>query len=173
MSYNKKQAVTLQASNPGQFESDVEMFWQKGHMQESIFHTGKVGTNTDKPDESLVVHGNLKITGHIIQPSDARFKKNIVECDTAQQQRNVQKLRVVRYEYGRSLAEKLNQKGDLTDTGVIAQEVARILPEAVSPAGDLVLENGLEIGDFLVVNKVIVEFSLHFYLKIGRHFVIC
>lgn len=40
--------------------------------------------------------GNLKITGHIIQPSDARAKQNIQECDTAEQLRNVQKIRVVR-----------------------------------------------------------------------------
>jgi hypothetical protein len=55
-----------------------------------------VGINTDRPDESLVVHGNIKVTGHIIQPSDIRAKKNIVECDTAEQLRNVQKMRVVR-----------------------------------------------------------------------------
>lgn len=65
-------------------------------FQESIFHAGKVGINTDRPDESLVIHGNLKITGHIIQPSDLRAKKNIVECNTADQLRNVQRLRVVR-----------------------------------------------------------------------------
>lgn len=72
------------------------MCWQKGQTQESIYHAGKVGINTDRPDESLVIHGNLKITGHIIQPSDIRAKKNIVECDTSEQLRNVQKLRVVR-----------------------------------------------------------------------------
>lgn len=85
-----------QASNPGQFESDVELCWQKGQTQDSVYHAGKVGINTDRPDESLVVHGNLKLTGHIIQPSDIRAKKNIVECDTAEQLRNVQRLRVVR-----------------------------------------------------------------------------
>jgi hypothetical protein len=31
--------------------------------------------------------------------------------------------------------------------------VAKILPEAVRPAGDLVLENGTSIDNFLVVNK--------------------
>lgn len=42
------------------------------------------------------------------------------------------------------------------DTGVIAQEVAQILPEAVRPAGDLILDNGTAVNNFLVVNKVIV-----------------
>lgn len=40
---------------------------------------GRVGINTDRPDEALVVHGNMKVTGHIVQPSDARAKTNIEE----------------------------------------------------------------------------------------------
>ncbi|PSN54011.1 hypothetical protein C0J52_10163, partial [Blattella germanica] len=67
------------ASNPGQFESDVELCWQKGHTPESIFHAGRVGINTDRPDEAMVIHGNLKVTGHIVQPSDRRAKENIQE----------------------------------------------------------------------------------------------
>lgn len=119
-----------------------------------------MGINTDRPDESLVVHGNLKITGHIIQPSDIRAKKNIVECDTAEQLRNVQRLRVVRYEYDPDFAVQLNRRSESSDTGVIAQEVAEILPEAVSPAGDVILDNGTAIDNFLVVNKVRLVTSL-------------
>lgn len=147
------QKIIVRASNPGQFENDVELCWQKGQTQESIFHAGKVGINTDRPDESLVIHGNLKITGHIIQPSDVRAKKNIVECDSAKQLRNVQRLRVVKYEYEPRFAAQLNHICESTDTGVIAQEVAEVLPEAVSQAGNLVLENGASIDNFLVVNK--------------------
>ncbi|KAF5290050.1 hypothetical protein FQA39_LY14831 [Lamprigera yunnana] len=147
------QKIIVRASNPGQFENDVELCWQKGQTQESIFHSGKVGINTDRPDESLVIHGNLKITGHIIQPSDIRAKKNIVECNTAEQLKNVQKLRVVRYEYDPGFAAQLSRVKESSDTGVIAQEVAQVLPEAVSPAGDLILENGTSIDNFLVVNK--------------------
>lgn len=40
---------------------------------------GRVGVNTDSPDENLTVHGNLKLTGHIIQPSDMRVKEDIQE----------------------------------------------------------------------------------------------
>ncbi|KAJ8949188.1 hypothetical protein NQ318_021681 [Aromia moschata] len=155
------QKIIVRASNPGQFESDVELCWQKGQTQaicsgwwdkDSVVHSGRVGINTDRPDESLVVHGNIKITGHIIQPSDIRAKKNIVECNTAEQLKNVQKLRVVRYEYEPALASQLS-RGECTDTGVIAQEVAQVLPEAVRPAGNLILENGTSIDNFLVVNK--------------------
>jgi hypothetical protein len=57
----------------------VELCWQKGHTPESIFHAGRVGINTDRPDEAMVIHGNLKVTGHIVQPSDRRAKENIQE----------------------------------------------------------------------------------------------
>ncbi|CAG9814774.1 unnamed protein product [Phaedon cochleariae] len=147
------QKIIVRASNPGQFESDVELCWQKGQTQDSVVHSGRVGINTERPDESLVVHGNIKITGHIIQPSDIRAKKNITECNTAEQLKNVQRMRVVRYEYEPALAHQLNRSNECSDTGVIAQEVAKILPEAVKPAGDLILPNGTSIDNFLVVNK--------------------
>ncbi|KAG5886873.1 hypothetical protein JTB14_024730 [Gonioctena quinquepunctata] len=147
------QKIIVRASNPGQFESDVELCWQKGQTQDSVVHSGRVGINTDRPDESLVVHGNIKITGHIIQPSDIRAKKNIVECNSAEQLKNVQRLRVVRYEYEPGLAHQLSRDNGCCDTGVIAQEVAKVLPEAVKPAGNLILPNGTSIDNFLVVNK--------------------
>ncbi|XP_050503840.1 myelin regulatory factor-like protein isoform X2 [Diabrotica virgifera virgifera] len=147
------QKIIVRASNPGQFESDVELCWQKGQTQDSVVHNGRVGINTDRPDESLVVHGNIKITGHIIQPSDIRAKKNIVECNTAEQLKNVQRLRVVRYEYEPALANQLSRDNECSDTGVIAQEVAQVLPEAVKPAGNIILPNGTSIENFLVVNK--------------------
>lgn len=47
----------LKASNPGQFESDVDLCWQRGVTPDSIFHAGRVGVNTDRPDETCVIHG--------------------------------------------------------------------------------------------------------------------
>ena len=38
--------------------------------------------------------------------------------------------------------------------GVIAQEVQKILPDAVKPIGDVHMNNGAVIEDFLAVNKV-------------------
>lgn len=61
---------------------------------------------------------------------------------------------IFRYEYEPGFASQLNRNSESSDTGVIAQEVAEILPEAVSPAGDVILENGTSIDNFLVVNKV-------------------
>lgn len=72
-----------QASNPGQFESDNEVLWQRGQLPDSVYHHGRVGINTDRPDEALVVHGNLKVMGSLVHPSDIRAKENVQEVSTA------------------------------------------------------------------------------------------
>ncbi|XP_064480288.1 myelin regulatory factor-like protein isoform X2 [Ornithodoros turicata] len=144
--------IIVRASNPGQFENDMELSWQKGQTPESIFHSGRVGINTEKPDESLVVHGNVKLTGHIVQPSDQRAKTDVVELDTKEQLKNVANMRIVRYRYIPEFAEQVGMS-ETTDTGILAQEVQEILPDAVRPGGDVVLSNGHSIESFLVVNK--------------------
>ncbi|KPJ12660.1 Myelin gene regulatory factor [Papilio machaon] len=154
--------IIVRASNPGQFESDCsEGWWQRGVSDNSVHFTGRVGINTDRPDESCVINGNLKVMGHIVHPSDARAKHNIEELDTAQQLRNVQSIRVVKFNYDPSFAEHSGLLGHdprraapHADTGVIAQEVRRVIPEAVKEAGDVTLPNGDTIPNFLVVNKV-------------------
>lgn len=68
-----------QASNPGQFEMDGDALWQHGAAQDAVICQGRVGINTDSPYEALVVCGNAKVMGAIIQPSDRRAKQNIQE----------------------------------------------------------------------------------------------
>lgn len=53
--------------------------WQRGAAQDAAVCQGRVGINTDSPDEALVVCGNAKVMGTIMQPSDRRAKKNIQE----------------------------------------------------------------------------------------------
>lgn len=89
--------------------------------------------------------------------------ESIFQCDTREQLRNVQQLRVVRYRYAPefSLHAGLTVDPNLTsDTGVIAQDVQRVLPEAVHAAGDIILPNGRRIDNFLVVNKVCTSLLL-------------
>lgn len=57
----------------------MELSWQKGHTSDSIYHAGRVGINTDRPEEALVVYGNCKVTGQITHPSDSRAKRDITE----------------------------------------------------------------------------------------------
>jgi hypothetical protein len=60
----------------------MELSWQKGQTSDSIYHAGRVGINTDRPEEALVVYGNCKVTGQIMHPSDMRAKENITEVGT-------------------------------------------------------------------------------------------
>jgi len=43
---------------------------------------GNVGINTESPDEALTVVGNVKLTGHVFAPSDARVKTDVREVGT-------------------------------------------------------------------------------------------
>ncbi|XP_007885633.2 myelin regulatory factor [Callorhinchus milii] len=143
---------TAQASNPGQFESDTDVLWQRGPLPDTVFHHGRVGINTDRPDEALVVHGNVKVMGSLLHPSDARAKENIQEVDTTEQLRRITQMRLVQYQYKPEFASSVGLE-DTAETGVIAQEVQEIMPEAVKESGDVVCANGETIENFLVVNK--------------------
>ncbi|XP_041852465.1 myelin regulatory factor isoform X3 [Melanotaenia boesemani] len=140
------------ASNPGQFESDNEVLWQRGQLPDSVYHHGRVGINTDRPDEALVVHGNLKVMGTLVHPSDIRAKENVQEVDTTDNLKRISQMRLVQYQYKPEFAATVGIE-NTAETGVIAQEVQQILPEAVKEGGDVVCANGETIPNLLVVNK--------------------
>lgn len=98
--------------------------------------------------------------------------------DTSQQLQNVKRIRVVKYRYEPEFAihsglaimpnvhksTKLNKNDlnnddrysdvpEIIDTGVIAQEIREVLPDAVQEAGTIMLPNGDVIDNFLLVNK--------------------
>uniref|UniRef100_A0A673A5K6 Myelin regulatory factor n=1 Tax=Sphaeramia orbicularis TaxID=375764 RepID=A0A673A5K6_9TELE len=91
--------IIVRASNPGQFESDNEVLWQRGQVPDSVYHHGRVGINTDRPDEALVVHGNLKVMGSVVHPSDIRAKENVQEVDTTDNLKRISQMRLVHYQY--------------------------------------------------------------------------
>ncbi|NWH98237.1 MRFL protein, partial [Tichodroma muraria] len=93
------QNISFQTSNPGQFENDSDVLWQRGHVPETIACHGRVGINTDAPDEALVVCGNAEVMGRVMHPSDSREKQNIREVDTNEQLRRITKMRLVEYDY--------------------------------------------------------------------------
>ena len=37
-----------QASNPGQFDSDVDVLWQKGHSPDSVYHAVSTAVYIDE-----------------------------------------------------------------------------------------------------------------------------
>ncbi|KAK1340920.1 hypothetical protein QTO34_017318 [Cnephaeus nilssonii] len=82
LSAHISERIIVRASNPGQFENDSDALWQRGQVPESVVCHGRVGINTDAPDEALVVCGNMKVMGTVMHPSDSRAKQNIQEVST-------------------------------------------------------------------------------------------
>ncbi|CAG5926626.1 unnamed protein product [Menidia menidia] len=91
--------IIVRASNPGQFEMDGDALWQRGAGPEAVVCHGRVGINTDCPDEALVVCGNAKVMGSIMQPSDCRVKHNVQEADSEQQLKRITQMRIVEFDY--------------------------------------------------------------------------
>ncbi|NXB99305.1 MRFL protein, partial [Orthonyx spaldingii] len=91
--------IFFQASNPGQLENDSDVLWQRGHVPEMIAYHGRVGINTDAPDEALVVCGNAEVMGRVMHPSDSRAKENIQEVNTNEQLRRRRQMSLVEYDY--------------------------------------------------------------------------
>ncbi|XP_069758401.1 myelin regulatory factor-like protein [Narcine bancroftii] len=144
--------IIVRASNPSQFEHGHEVTWQQGHPHNTIVCHGRVGINTDTPDEALVVCGNVKVMGAVMHPSDKRAKENIHEVDTTEQLKRITQMRLVEYDYKPDFA--LEMGVDCTHgTGMIAQEVKEILPAAVREVGEVTYSNGKKIENFLMVDK--------------------
>ncbi|KAK6482366.1 myelin regulatory factor-like protein [Huso huso] len=144
--------IIVRASNPGQFENDTDQLWQRGHAPESVVCHGRVGINTDSPDEALVVCGNMKVMGTVMHPSDMRAKRNIQEVDTTEQLKRIAQMRIVEYDYKPEFALKMGID-QAHETGIIAQEVKELLPSAVKDVGDVVCTDGETIANFLMVDK--------------------
>ncbi|XP_075456373.1 myelin regulatory factor-like protein isoform X2 [Ascaphus truei] len=144
--------IIVRASNPGQFENDNDVLWQRGHVPETVVSHGRVGINTDTPDEALVVCGNVKVMGTVMHPSDSRAKRNIQEVDTMGQLRRIAQMRLVEYDYKPEFASVMGIDS-VHETGMIAQEVRNVLPQAVKEAGNVTCGNGETIENFLMVDK--------------------
>ncbi|XP_044133144.1 myelin regulatory factor-like protein [Bufo gargarizans] len=144
--------IIVRASNPGQFENDNDALWQRGHVPETVVSHGRVGINTDTPDEALVVCGNVKVMGTVMHPSDSRAKRNIQEVDTMEQLQRIAQMRLVEYNYRPEFATIMGIDS-LHETGIIAQEVRNILPHAVKETGNVTCDNGETIENFLMVDK--------------------
>ncbi|XP_068023542.1 LOW QUALITY PROTEIN: myelin regulatory factor-like protein [Melanerpes formicivorus] len=152
LSANVSERIIVRASNPGQFEHEGDAVWQRGHVPETIAYHGRVGINTDAPDEALVVCGNAKVMGRVMHPSDSRAKQNIREVDTNEQLRRITQMRLVEYDYKPEFASVMGIK-HTHETGIIAQEVKELLPQAVREAGDVACDDGEKIENFLMVDK--------------------
>ena len=64
-------------------------------------------------------------------------------------------MKIYNYKFNEDFADHVGMPEDKRkDTGVIAQEIREVLPDAVQETGDVKLNNGKEVKNLLVVNKV-------------------
>jgi hypothetical protein len=98
---------------------------------DSVFHHGRVGINTDQPDEALTVYGNLRLTGALLQPSDERLKQDLQPVDTSQSLRILSAMQLFHFRFRPEYEQKLCLDSNQPRIGVIAQQLRRLLPDAV------------------------------------------
>ncbi|KAI6240424.1 Myelin regulatory factor [Aphelenchoides fujianensis] len=132
--------VIVRASNPGQFENqENELMWQKAGYNNIIHYGGPVAIGTDRPvgDAQLTVHGNIVSTGQHTRPSDRRVKEDILDVDLKEAMDRIAQVRVVEYSYKPDIAKEWGLKEEERHrVGVIAQELAQVIPDAVRDNGE-------------------------------------
>jgi hypothetical protein len=140
-----------QLSPPQLHDSNVlhsQNIEQNGWIQngDATYYYGRVGVNTNTPQEALTVNGNIMVTGNLLKPSDMRLKDNFAAVSPALQLNVISNIKIYDYDVQAG-------NGDIRrERGVIAQEVAKLLPEAVQPIGEYKV-NGRTIDNLLVVNE--------------------
>ncbi|OZC05777.1 NDT80/PhoG like DNA-binding family protein [Onchocerca flexuosa] len=133
----QSEKVIVRASNPGQFEPpDSDATWQKSGST-LYYNSGSVAIGTDRAVAPLTVGGDIYCSGVVHRPSDRRIKEQIHEVDTKSALSHLAQIRVVGYSYKPEIAVKWGlSEENRHRVGVIAQELAEILPDAVTDNGD-------------------------------------
>lgn len=109
----------------------------------------RMGINNDAPTSALYVDGDIVATGAITELSDGELKTNVREIENALE--IISELRGVQFEWVQG-AEGLSELPPGTRTGLIAQEVEKVLPEAVlSP------EAGYKSVDYARFTPILIE----------------
>lgn len=95
-------------------------------------NSGNVGIGVAFPTSKLHVAGNV-LANNVAVPSDARLKQDIKTIDRAGEL--LKQLRGVRYRWTPAARARLSTDDKLT-MGLLAQDVQRVMPEAVFPMPD-------------------------------------
>ncbi|VDO88456.1 unnamed protein product [Heligmosomoides polygyrus] len=131
----QSEKVIVRATNPGSFEppeSDVQWYRNGGTL---VCH-GPVAIGTDRTAAKLTVDGDIYITGQMTRPSDIRLKEDIVEKTSRDALEHLQQLRIVDFRYKPEIAELWGlSEEQRRRTGLIAQELQAVIPDAVRDIG--------------------------------------
>ncbi|CAK5078891.1 unnamed protein product [Meloidogyne enterolobii] len=163
--------VIVRASNPGQFEQpESDQSWK--NQNGALTFSGPVCIGSDKPigDAQLTVHGNIAASGQITRPSDKRLKEDIEEISTAEAMGRVAQMRLVEFAYKPEIAARWGlSERDRHRVGVIAQELAEVLPEAVKDNGDFLTVDDTRIFyDTVAAAQELYRLTGNLECKIGQ-----
>uniref|UniRef100_A0A1I8ANI2 NDT80 domain-containing protein n=1 Tax=Steinernema glaseri TaxID=37863 RepID=A0A1I8ANI2_9BILA len=133
----QSERVIVRASNPGQFEPpEAEASWQRNG--DTIYYKGPVaiGTEQANPNVALHVSGNMFLTGDLCRASDRNLKTGIHPLETREALERLQKIDLVHFTYKQEIADEWGlDERNRHRVGVIAQDLAKILPDAVNDNG--------------------------------------
>eukprot|EP00041_Stephanoeca_diplocostata_P029455 m.869148 g.869148 ORF g.869148 m.869148 type:complete len:984 (-) comp23563_c2_seq60:936-3887(-) len=116
--------------------------WTPGTVPNTLTYNGRVGVGVVNPAEALQVHGNLLLAGNILQLSDARVKENIVrQPSDAHHMARLREVQLCTFNYTDSIRKHPRATDDGSarsapkrrreQLGVVAQELYKVIPEAV------------------------------------------
>ncbi|KAK0396899.1 hypothetical protein QR680_001902 [Steinernema hermaphroditum] len=133
----QSEKVIVRASNPGQFEPpEAEATWQRNG--DTLFYKGPVAIGTEQANSNVALHvnGSVFVTGELCRASDFNLKQGIYPRETKDALQNLQNIQIVHFEYKPDLAEEwgLNEE-NRHRVGVIAQDLEKVLPDAVRSNG--------------------------------------
>jgi hypothetical protein len=118
------------------------------------YFAGNVSIGTTANSYTLQVNGSVAGTQAYVNASDARLKKNIKTLEHGLD--TVEKLRGVRFDWRtpeeREVGQSLNLPADQPQVGFIAQEVEKVLPEAV-----VISKDGIRSMEESKMTPVLVE----------------
>lgn len=108
---------------------DIQFFAGHGQPERMriVGNTGNVGIGIATPSQRLQVNGNVLAT-NVVVPSDARLKENIVTIERAREL--LRTLNGVHYTWKKDAQAKFGATSG-GDVGLLAQDVQKVLPEAV------------------------------------------
>lgn len=123
------QYVSTPTASTSNFLNIGNLIYATGMNNTSTTSTGNVGIGTTAPAYTLQVNGTIAATSSLVNTSDQRLKKNIQTITGGLDK--IAQLRGVTFDWRKSEHPEM-KLGDRQELGVIAQEVEKVFPQAVS-----------------------------------------